>query len=123
MLVAEEQMLKRVMGLLVLFGAMLSAENGDRGRKRLWKWSVAVLATANAADAISSAGRYELNPVLGMGPFGARAMGIKIGISTATVGVQYLILRRHPEAARKAAIWNFGMAGLTGGIAARNAMR
>jgi len=116
-------MLKRAIGLLLLFTAMLSAENGERGRKRLWKWSVAVLAAANTSDAISSFGRYELNPVLGMGPFGARATGMKIGISAATVGVQYLILRRHPEAARKAAIWNFGMAGLTGGIAARNALR
>ena len=94
-----------------------------RTGKRIWRWSLAAVAAANVADGVTSMGRHELNPVLGTGRFGARAAGVKIGVSTATVGVQYLILRRRPGAERKAAFVNFAMAGLTGGIAARTAAR
>ena len=116
-------MLIRTVVLLLLLTLTLGAQEIERKRMRLWKWSIAMLAAANTADAMTSMGRYELNPVLGAGQFGIRATGVKIGISTATIGVEYLILRRRPEAARKAAWVNFGMAGLTGGIAARNAWR
>jgi hypothetical protein len=116
-------MVRRTVVLLLLATMALGAQEMERKRTRLWKWSIAVLAAANVSDAMSSMGRYELNPVLGNGRFGMRATGVKIGISTATIGLEYLILRRRPEAARKAAYANFGMAGLTGGIAARNALR
>jgi len=98
----------------------LRAEGADTGRKKLWKWSVGMLAAANAADAMTSIGRHELNPVLGVGQFGPRATGLKIGISAVTIGAQYLILRRKPEAMRKAAYINFGMAGATAGVAVHN---
>src|SRR5258708_39772151 len=93
----------------------LRAEGAESSRKKLWKWSVGILAAANAADAMTSIGRRELNPVLGTGQFGPRATGVKIGISAATIGAQYLILRRKPEAMRKAAYVNFGMAGAAAG--------
>ncbi len=113
-------MVIRVIGLLLVLTTLLSAEESPQRRRRIWRWSAAVLAAANAGDAISSMGRYELNPVLGRGTFGLRATGIKISIPAATLGVEYLILRRHPEAMRKAAWLNFGMAGVTAGIAAYN---
>ena len=114
-------MLRRVMGLLLLSTMLLSAEENLSRGKRIWRWSLAALATANASDAASSIGKYELNPVLGNGRFGARATGLKIGISAATIGAEYLILRRHPQAMRTAAFLNFGMAGVISAVAARNA--
>jgi hypothetical protein len=111
---------KRFLALVIVTAGMLSAEQPESRTKRLWKWSLAAVAAGNAADVATSMGRHELNPVLGAGTFGMRATGIKIGISTATVGVQYLLVRRHPQAARKLAIVNFGMAAATGGVAAHN---
>jgi hypothetical protein len=113
-------MTTRFVALLMLTLTTLSAEGGDARGKRLWKWSVGVLAAANAADTMTSMGRYELNPVLGAGRFGPRATGLKIGISAAMIGAQYLILRRRPQAMRKAAFVNFAMAGATAGVAALN---
>jgi hypothetical protein len=110
----------RILLVLMLSVISLRAEGADSGRKRLWKWSLGVLAAANVADVATSMGRHELNPVLGAGQFGARATGVKIGISAAAIGVQYLILRRRPEATRKAAYVNFALAGATGGVAAFN---
>lgn len=115
-------MLRRMMGLLLLSTMGMSAGENVTRHRRIWKWSVAALAGAEATDAMSSAGRYELNPVLGNGRFGMRAAGVKIGIATVTIGVEYLILRRHPEAKRQATYLNFGMAGLTAAVAARNAL-
>ena len=113
-------MVKRILVVLTLSMISLRAEDADSGRKRIWKWSIGVLAAANTADVMTSMGRHELNPVLGVGPFGARATGVKIGIAAAAVGVQYLVLRRRPEAFRKAAYVNFALAGATGGVAAFN---
>jgi hypothetical protein len=110
----------RVVGLLLLSAMLLNAEESLSHGRRFWHWSMAVLAAANAADVASSVGHYELNPVLGSGRFGMRSAGIKIGISAATLGVEYLIVRRHPEAMRKTAYVNIGLAGVTAGIAAGN---
>ena len=107
-----------VLGLSLCL-CMFAGDGESRGR-RIWKWSLAALAGAHAADALTSSGRYELNPLLGRGPFGARAVGIKAGISTGGIAIQYFILKHHPAAARKAAFINFAMAGLTGGTATRN---
>ena len=103
--------------VLVLMGSALLRGEG------LWKWSLAAVAAANVADGVTSAGRHELNPVLGGGRFGARAVGVKVGISAAVVGVQWLVVRRNPAAARKAAWINFAMAGATGAVAASNKRR
>jgi hypothetical protein len=116
-------MYKRVLAVLCLTAAILSADSVDGGGKRLWKWSLAAVAVGNAADVMTSVGRHELNPVLGVGQFGPRATGTKIGISSAVVGLQYLLLRRRPEAARKLACLNFGLAAAAGGAAAYNARR
>lgn len=113
----------RVLVLLLLTAGMVSAEGVEGKARRLWNWSVAAVTAGNAADTLTSVGRHELNPVLGVGRFGPRATGMKIGISTATIGVQYLLLRRRPEAARKLAYVNFGMAAVAGGAAAYNAHR
>ena len=116
-------MIQRAVVLLMLSALVLGAQEAEKNRSRLWSWSLAAVAAANAADIISARGRYELNPVLGAGPFGLRATGVKIGISSATIGLEYLIVRRRPDAARKAAVVNFGLAGFTGAVAAHNAFQ
>jgi hypothetical protein len=108
---------------LILTAGMMNAEGVEGKGRRLWKWSVAALAAGNAADTFSSLGRHELNPVLGVGKFGPRATGIKIGISGATIGLEYLLLRKRPELAKKLAYVNIGMAAATGGAAAYNTSR
>lgn len=80
------------------------------------------LASANVADAVSTVGAYETNPVLGIGPFGGRAIGIKIGVASGIVLAEYFIHRRYPESTRPMAFANLATAGALSGIAARNIM-
>lgn len=87
---------------------------------RAWKWSVAALAAGNAADAASSYGRPELNPVLGQ-QFGGRSGAIKFGIVGGAVLAQYIINKKLPQAEKPLAVINFGMAGAFGAVAIRNA--
>ena len=92
--------------------------------KRLWLTSVGALTMANVADAQSSWGKRELNPTLSgnAGTFGLGGTLIKAGIVGSMIGVEYLLLRRHPGKGlyRKVSIINFGAAALTGGVAAHN---
>lgn len=78
--------------------------------------SLGALTGANAADAISSRGAIEANPILGQGPFGARQCTIKFGVVAAIVGTE-LLLPRHR---RLAAVMNYAGAGAAGAAAARN---
>jgi hypothetical protein len=89
---------------------------------KLWRISVAVLAAGSAADAWSSYGRSETNPLLrnSGGRFSAQAIGIKAAVAGGTVAAQWLVLRKRPETAKAAAITNFGMAALFSGVAVRN---
>jgi hypothetical protein len=67
-------------------------------------------AAATVADVLSSRGRYEVNPVLGTGPFtvanqGARLMGITGGILLA----EELLVRKFPKLRK-----GFGFVNLVG---------
>ena len=89
---------------------------------RLWRISVAALAAGSAADAWSSWGRAEANPLL-QGPggrFSTKALGFKAAVAGGSVAAQWLILRKRPETARAAALTNFGMTAAFAGVAARN---
>lgn len=89
---------------------------------RPWRYSVAALTAASVADAHSSWGHAERNPILAGadGRFGARGVAIKCGLVAAVVGVQYIALRRWPRLGRRLAVINFSAAGATAGAAARN---
>ncbi len=89
----------------------------------LWKTSVAVLAGATAADAATSIGRVELNPLLRSadGRFHARGVAIKAAITGGAVAAQWLMLRNNSKAGKYAAAANFAAASLFAGVAARNA--
>jgi hypothetical protein len=93
-----------------------------KGPGKLWWASVAAVVAGSAVDAHSSWGRQELNPLLrgAGGEFGMKAVAIKAAITGGVVGVQYLLLKKNPGGARHAAIANFAMAGVFGGVAYYN---
>ncbi len=109
---------------VALSASTLSAQSRleRKGWSKLWWASVAAVVAGSALDAHSSWGRQELNPVLrgANGEFGMKAVAIKAAIAGGVVGAQYLMLRKNPHAARYAAIANFGMAGVFGGVAVYN---
>jgi hypothetical protein len=108
--------MKHLLILAVLQCAAL-AQDGQN----LYRWSLVASAGAQGADIASSWGGIEANPVLGRGHrFGWQAASLKLGIAGGGWLIQRLILRRHPSKYRLAAVVNFGMAGATGAVAARN---
>jgi len=85
---------------------------GKLPKRSLWKASVAAIVAATVADASSSVGRRELNPVLAgpNGQFGMRGIALKGVITGGALGMQYLFLRKGNGGDKAAAIANFGMA-------------
>lgn len=87
---------------------------------RSFRISLASLLAANALDAVSSRGGYELNPILGRGNFGAHQEAIKGAFVGALVVGELLVVRRWPRSARAFMWCNFAGAGVTASMAARN---
>lgn len=102
----------------------LRIERGAEYRPPLaaWKWSLAPLAASQGLDIASSYGMRELNPLLAgsRGEFGMKAAAIKAGMTAAFVGVEYLIVKAHPRAAKIFTKMNWSGAALTTGFAAHN---
>lgn len=100
------------------------ADVQTRPRATLWLVSVGAFASADVLDVQSSWGKRELNPALAgaNGAFDARSALFKGGIEGAMIGLEYLLLR-HSHSTR---LWkvtsflNFGAAGATAAVAARN---
>lgn len=103
-----------VLGLALALGA--PGAQGGAWARRLWRASQVAVVAASAGDAASSWGRRELNPMLagGSGRFGARGLGIKLGILGGAQVAQELLVRRATRAAAPAAAVNFGVTGLLG---------
>ena len=93
--------------LLLLLAYQLSASDLS-----LWQWSLASVASSNAADTISSIrlqgtpGLYE-SGWLYHGKFGGEAVGIKAAFVGGQALVQWLIVRKHPRAAKWFTVFNF----------------
>ena len=87
-----------------------------------WKMSVAPVFASQALDVTSSYGMRELNPMLASsdGSFGAKGAGIKLGSTAALMGLEYLIVRKHPRAARIFTKINWSVSIVTTGFAAHN---
>jgi hypothetical protein len=87
-----------------------------------WKLSLAPVLAGQALDASSSWGMRELNPVLAGpdGRFGMKSATVKLGVTGALIGVEYLILKAHPRAARMLTKLNWAAGIASGGIAAHN---
>ena len=94
----------------------------DQAAYRRWKISLAPVLASQTLDVASSYGRRELNPLLAGpdGRFGARGAGIKLGAVAGILGIEYLIVKRHPGAARVLSHLNFSVSIVTGGFAAHN---
>ena len=85
-----------------------------------FKYSLVALTAASVADAATSYGGRETNPLLGRGAFGPRQLAIKGGITAALVGAEVGIVRRHPAMRKPLAFGNWIAAGAIGAIAYRN---
>lgn len=76
--------------------------------------------TAAGLDVLSSRGLYELNPVLGRGPFGGRQASISLGVTAAVLLIQGPIVRKWPHTRRALTITNWIVSGVRVGVAVRN---
>jgi hypothetical protein len=87
-----------------------------------WKWSLAPVLASEALDVSSSYGMRELNPVLSGsdGRFGMQSTAIKLGVTGALLGAEYLIVKAHPGSARVFTKLNWAAAVVTFGVVAHN---
>lgn len=102
----------------------LRSEALDQAGYRAWKRSLIPLVATQALDIASSYGMRELNPALAGpdGRFGMRAVAIKGGATAAIVGVEYLLAKKYPRAARVMSKLNWSSSALTGAFAVHNFM-
>jgi len=112
--------------LLVLHPAAACAQDSAENKwEKAWLGSVAILAAANTADALSSRNLPEMNPFLRnqQGNFDAgKAALIKAGATGGFVFVQWLIRRGHGRKHydKPFTIINMGAAATVGATAVRN---
>lgn len=115
---------QKLVGLLVILGLFSAHAQAEEYHGKLWKVSAAVLGAVTIADMQSSVGRMEANPLLASsnGRFTGRGVALKGAGVGAIIGVQWLMLRRNPQATKYAAGANFAAAALTGTIVVHNHM-
>ena len=94
-----------------LRGNRRNIEPAPRG-SLAWKISVGIFAAMQAADAGTSYGYREANPLYGQ-QFGARGIALKALIAVAVPLVERRIVRHHQGAERAFTALNFGLAGAT----------
>jgi hypothetical protein len=73
------------------------------------------------ADALSSRGQYELNPILGRGKFGRRQAVVKFSLTTGGMLSSEWAARKSRRARIAVTVLNFGLAGGLAFVASRNA--
>ena len=100
-----------------------STDDGSRAAAlRSWKISLAPLVASQALDVSTSYGMRELNPLLSSanGGFEMKGAAIKLGVTGAVVGVEYLIVRKYPRSTRVIAKLNWTTGIVTTGFAIHN---
>ncbi len=113
--------MRKCIVIVLLCSAGLGGESLPSRTKKLFAASVAAMTSAATADAASSWGKAESNPVLGQSRFGMAQTSIKIGLVSAAIGGQYFIMRHHgAHAAAGFAAVNFVSAGVLGAVAYHN---
>jgi hypothetical protein len=113
--------MRKCIVILLLCSVGMHGESLASRSKKLLLASFAAVTTAEVADSASSWGKLESNPVLGQSRFGIGKATVKLGVVTAILTGQYLLLRSHsPKAYKAVAAFNFASAGVLGGIAYRN---
>jgi hypothetical protein len=115
------QLLAVILGIVSIFPASARAESR---KTTLWRVSAALLGAVTIADVQSSLGRPESNAFLRSpdGRFATRGVALKTVAVGAALGAQWLMMRRHPQAAPYAAAANFAAASLTGAVVIHNHM-
>ena len=104
--------------LFLLLGVTVHAQDS----LKQWKVSLVPLVSSQVLDATSSYGLRELNPVLASsnGGFEAKGLSIKIAVTGAAVGVEWLIVRKFPRSARVLTKLNWSAGIVTTGFAVHN---
>jgi len=109
-----------VLSILFLLPASSAAEKPSRWRA-VWRVSQVLLAGAEAADAASSWGKNEANPLLRAGQrFSYGSLAIKLGALTGGLAAQRYILRKAPNQTPLFASANLAAAAMLGVVARRN---
>ena len=110
------------MKLIALYVCLSVASLAETPPK-LWWASVVAEAAASSADAYTSIGNHELNPLL-RGPGGIfsppKGAAYKSGLFAAAVIPQYFALRKRPRLAKFFEMANFGHAAVYGALAIHN---
>ena len=99
-----------------------SARHSADSAMKAWKISLVPLVSSQSLDAASSYGMRELNPLLASsnGGFEMKATSIKLGVTAAIVGVEYLIVRKYPRSTRVISKLNWTSGIVTTGFAIHN---
>jgi len=105
-----------------LEAAEASRNAARRALMRSWQRSLVPLLASQSLDAASSYGYRELNPLLAgpNGAFGVKATTVKFAVVGALIGVEYLLSRKSPKAARLFTRLNWSSAAVTTGLAVHN---
>ena len=110
--------------LILLFAVILPAASAaDRPSRwrAVWRVSQAMLAGADAADAASSWGKNEANPLVRAGQrFSYGSLAIKLGALGAGMAAQHYILSKAPNKAPLFATTNLAAAAMLGVVAEHN---
>jgi len=109
-----------ILSMSLILPAASAADRPARWRT-VWRVSQALLAGADAADAASSWGKMEANPLVRAGPrFSYGSLAIKVGALTGGLVAQHYILRKAPEQTPLFASANLAAAAMLSVVAARN---
>jgi hypothetical protein len=107
--------------LIALIPPAASAAERPSRWHAVWRVSEALLAGADAADAASSWGKNEANPLLRTTTrFSYGSLAIKLGALSGGIVAQHYILRRHPEQMPVFASANFAAVAVFGAVAGHN---
>jgi hypothetical protein len=108
--------MKRLLPLLLL----ATSAHAEGGPHKLYRWSIAALIAGSTADAASTWGQNEINPVLGSGRFGMGQVAVKGGIVAGALLIQGFMLKRQPQTEHIFDVGNFAMGAAFGAVAVRN---
>jgi hypothetical protein len=105
----------------VFFLSAASAADKPSRWRAVYRVSQAMLAAANAADAASSWGKNEADPLVRTGQsFNYGSLAIKLGALTAGMAAQHYILRKTPNKTKLFASTNLAAAAMLGLVAEHN---
>jgi hypothetical protein len=116
---------KRAVACFLLFTFVLlpvvSAADRPSRWRAVWRVSQALVAGANAADATSSWGKNEANPLVRAGQrFSYGSLAIKVVAVGGGLAAQHYVLRRTPEYTPWLASANLAAAAMLGAVAGHN---